>query len=64
MIGRDRVERVAIKCDRCPDLEVPACAAACPTGALVFKEVEEFSEAKRVESALKMARGVAAGGSR
>lgn len=64
MIGRNREERVAIKCDRCPGLEVPACVSACPTGALVFKELEEFSESKRAESALKLARGVAAGSGR
>ena len=35
--------KVAIKCDRCPDRDVPACVEACPTGALVFGEPEEFS---------------------
>lgn len=64
MISRSKEQRIAIKCDFCPDLEVPACAAACPTGALVYKEVEEFSGSKRVESALKLARGATSGGSR
>ena len=28
----------ANKCDLCPDRETPACVAACPNRALVFKE--------------------------
>jgi carbon-monoxide dehydrogenase iron sulfur subunit len=28
----------ALKCDRCPDLEVPACITACPTGALILSQ--------------------------
>ncbi|WP_022856205.1 4Fe-4S dicluster domain-containing protein [Thermodesulfobacterium thermophilum] len=41
----------AIKCDReCLDEEgVPACVRACPTGALVFKTVEEFEADRRRE---------------
>lgn len=34
----------AIKCDRCPEREIPACVAACPTGALVFVEPDRFSQ--------------------
>jgi carbon-monoxide dehydrogenase iron sulfur subunit len=33
---------VAVKCDRCPERESPACVAACPVHALVFVEPEEF----------------------
>jgi carbon-monoxide dehydrogenase iron sulfur subunit len=33
----------ALKCDRCPDREIPACVEACPTGALIVCEVEEES---------------------
>lgn len=43
--------RVAVKCDRCPDREVPACVASCPTKALVYAEVEEFAEGRRREAA-------------
>ena len=60
MIGRNREQRVAIKCDWCPDREGPACVSACPTGALVYKEVEEFSGSKRAVAALKLAQGVTA----
>lgn len=31
-----------IKCDLCPDRDIPACVTACPTRALVFCEPEEF----------------------
>jgi carbon-monoxide dehydrogenase iron sulfur subunit len=62
MIGRHKEQRVAIKCDRCPDREIPACVEACPTGALAFEEVEDFSGTKRTEAALKMARGVVESG--
>jgi len=43
VVGRKQKERIAVKCDRCPDREVPACVGACPTKALVFAEAEEFS---------------------
>lgn len=48
-----RGEGKAIKCDReCVDEEgVPACVRACPTGALVFKTVEEFEAERRREAA-------------
>lgn len=61
VIGKEKEARVAIKCDLCPDREVPACVEACPTKALVFAEVEEFSGIKRAEVALKMARGMQTG---
>ena len=28
--------KIAVKCDACVNMEEPACAAACPTGALVY----------------------------
>ena len=64
MIGRHKEQRVAIKCDRCPDREVPACVEACPTGALIYAEVDEFSGLKRTEAVLRLARGVVGAGAR
>lgn len=55
-IGRQMEVRMAVKCDRCKDLDVPACVQACPTGALVFTTLREFSEIMRKESASKIAR--------
>ncbi|AKB24647.1 CO dehydrogenase iron-sulfur protein CooF [Methanosarcina sp. MTP4] len=61
VIGRQKEARVAVKCDLCPDREVPACVEACPTGALVFAEVKDFSGIKRSQAALKLAKGVQTG---
>lgn len=38
---------MALKCDLCPDLDVPACVAACPTGALVFATGDDFAHLSR-----------------
>jgi len=40
-VQRDAVNHVAIKCNRCPDRQTPACVEACPTGALVFEVRED-----------------------
>ena len=46
----------AVKCDLCPGREVPACVASCPTGALVFAEVDAFAqEQRRVAAAAAVA---------
>ena len=37
-IKRNQDMHQALKCDRCPDLETPACIIACPTHALVLYE--------------------------
>ena len=47
VIGRDKNLAKAYRCDRCPDLEVPACVSSCPTNALVYDTVENFSKEKR-----------------
>jgi carbon-monoxide dehydrogenase iron sulfur subunit len=57
VIGHQSGARKAIKCDRCPDLEMPACVSACPTGTLVFADEELFSEILRREAAQKMVSG-------
>lgn len=57
VIGRQLERRIAVKCDRCPDLEVPACVTACPTKALVYAEEEEFSKGVRRVAAAEVAEG-------
>ncbi|MHB8835038.1 MAG: 4Fe-4S dicluster domain-containing protein [Candidatus Methylomirabilia bacterium] len=42
VVTRDRVKHIAVKCDRCHKLEVPACVNACPTRALELKELDEI----------------------
>ena len=37
-ITRNEEMHQALKCDRCPDLELPACISACPTSALILSE--------------------------
>ncbi len=47
VISRDEEKHIAVKCDRCHKLEVPACVNACPTKALVLMEMDEFNKDKR-----------------
>jgi len=49
VVGRKKEVRMAVKCDRCKSLEVPACVAACPTGALIYST--QFSDQNNCESA-------------
>jgi len=49
--------RIAVKCDRCKNLDVPACVRACPTGTLIYATQGEFVEMMRREAAAKIARG-------
>jgi len=39
-IKMDINKKIVAKCDLCSELEVPACVANCPNGALVIKEVK------------------------
>jgi len=57
VIGRHLETHKAYRCDRCPDLDVPACVSACPTNALVYRTVEEFSVDKRQVAATEMLAG-------
>jgi len=61
VIGRQLERRIAVKCDRCPDLEVPACVTACPTRALVYAEEEAFSGGVRQVAAAEVAEGYVSG---
>ncbi|MEO0248310.1 MAG: 4Fe-4S dicluster domain-containing protein [candidate division WOR-3 bacterium] len=56
VIGRHSEVRVAVKCDRCTDLDVPACVRACPTHTLVFADQREFAEMMRKDAAARIAR--------
>ncbi len=42
----DTQNRIIAKCDRCVELEIPACVANCPNGGLELKEVSLFEENK------------------
>ena len=46
VIGRHTQQRKAYRCDRCPDLELPACVSACPTNALVYQTAADYSGRK------------------
>ncbi len=48
VIGRHLQTHKAYRCDRCPDRDTPACVQACPTGALVFAQSDEYSRDKRL----------------
>lgn len=54
VIGRHLETQKAYRCDRCPDLDVPACVSACPTKALVYRTVPEFSQDVRQTAAAEM----------
>ncbi|MDD5555662.1 MAG: 4Fe-4S dicluster domain-containing protein [bacterium] len=41
-IEADRSRKVALKCDLCAAAGTPVCVEACPTGALLYGEREEF----------------------
>lgn len=43
-ISQQIEEKIAVKCDLCPDREDFACVAVCPTGALFAGTLEEFKE--------------------
>lgn len=46
-IVQDRKEQIALKCDRCPEREIPACVAACPTKAITLQAVPAYAREKR-----------------
>lgn len=41
---------MALKCDLCPDLDIPACVKACPTGAILFISGDGFAQQSRVRA--------------
>jgi anaerobic carbon-monoxide dehydrogenase iron sulfur subunit len=46
---------MALKCDLCRERETPACAASCPTGAIVFMEGDEFAHGARLRAGAVLA---------
>lgn len=56
VIGRHLEEHKAFRCDRCPDLDIPACVTACPTGALIYDTVKAFSGKVRKEVSQELSR--------
>ena len=57
VIGRHAELKKSYRCDRCPGRETPACVSNCPTGALVFGSVDEFSKGARQTAAEEFAKG-------
>ncbi len=55
VVRRSRDRELAIKCDRCGDLDVPACVNACPTGALLFIDADDMSRERRKKIVLEEA---------
>lgn len=47
VISRDKNKRIAVKCDRCHKLDVPACVSACPTKALVLVDIDTLTKERR-----------------
>ena len=62
VISLDSEGRTIIKCDQCFERvergELPACVAACPTGALLLKSLEEVLAEKRRASLVQIERGL------
>ncbi len=52
VITPDHLAHIAVKCDRCHKLEVPACVNACPTKALTLVDVDQLPPAVRNRVAL------------
>lgn len=57
VIGRDKSQGKAYRCDRCHDLEIPACVAACPTQSLTYETVENHSSDKRKKASKELVAG-------
>jgi len=53
VITRDKEKHIAVKCDRCHKLDVPACVNACPTKALFLAEVDGMAMEKRRQLVLR-----------
>lgn len=54
VVGRQIEEHKAYRCDRCEGRETPACVQACPTKALVYRTVRDFSKDARKTASTAM----------
>lgn len=61
VIALSRDGKAVVKCDRCKERveggELPACVEACPTGAIEFREMDEWLTERRREAAGRIAEG-------
>lgn len=48
VITKDKDKHIALKCDRCNELEIPACVNACPTHAIIIADIDEITKEKRL----------------
>lgn len=55
VITRDRDKHIAVKCDRCHKLDMPACVNSCPTGALALVDIDAMPKEKRLRLVLSEA---------
>lgn len=55
VMTRDTDNHIAVKCDRCHKLDIPACVASCPTKALVLVDVDDIPSEKRKRLVLEEA---------
>lgn len=54
VLNRYPGSKIVAKCDRCPELEIPACVSACPTRALLFVTAQEAQERRRRQTAAQL----------
>lgn len=57
VIGRHLETQKAYRCDRCPDREVPACVNACPSNALIYQTVSDYSRGIRSAASRELLSG-------
>lgn len=48
-IRQDVNQKKMVKCDLCPDEDIPACVVHCPNEALIYAEIEDIPQLKESE---------------
>ncbi|MBU1148389.1 MAG: 4Fe-4S dicluster domain-containing protein [Candidatus Omnitrophica bacterium] len=51
-LSRKKEDKIIVKCDLCPDRDVPACVEACPTSALFIGTYKEFKEITKIQETI------------